>query len=118
VRDRLCTFDSKYLPGSRHYEEIQVQIPAALDDMELRQLEQTSMEVYRIFGCLDYSRLDIRLRDGTFYVLDINPNPDITLETSIVQSAELAGFSYGAMISHLINLAAPRHPILGTQARK
>ncbi len=116
VRDRLCTFDSKYRPGSRHYEEIQVQIPAALNDMELRQLEQTSMMAYRIFGCLDYSRLDIRLRDGTFYVLDINPNPDITLETSIVQSAELAGFSYGAMISHLINLAAPRHPILGTQS--
>jgi len=116
VRDRLCTFDSKHRPGSRHYEEIQVQIPAALSGMELRQLEQTSMKAYRIFGCLDYSRLDIRLRDGTFYVLDINPNPDITLETSIVQSAEVAGFSYGAMISHLINLAAPRHPILGTQS--
>jgi D-alanine-D-alanine ligase len=118
VRDRLCTFDSKYRPGSYHYEEIQVQIPAALNDTQLRQLEQTSMEVYHIFGCLDYSRLDIRLRDGTFYVLDINPNPDITLETSIVQSAELAGYSYGVMISHLINLAAPRHPTLGTQTRK
>jgi D-alanine-D-alanine ligase len=118
VHDRLCTFDSKYRPGSHHYEEIQVQIPAALNDTQLRQLEQTSMEVHHIFGCLDYSRLDIRLRDGTFYVLDINPNPDITLETSIVQSAELAGYSYGAMISHLINLAAPRHPILGTQTRK
>jgi len=118
VRDRVCTFDSKYRPGSRHYEEIQVQIPALLDDTELRQLEQTSMEVYRMFGCLDYTRLDIRLRDGTFYVLDINPNPDITLETSIVQSAEFAGYSYGAMISRLINLAALRHPRWGTESCK
>jgi D-alanine-D-alanine ligase len=118
VRDRLCTFDSKYRPGSRHYEEIQIQIPAMLNGRQLRQLEQTSMEVYRIFGCLDYARLDIRLRNDTFYVLDINPNPDITLETSIIQSAELAGYSYGAMISHLINLAALRHPILGGQSCK
>ena len=111
VRDRLCTFDSKYRPGSRDYEEIEVQIPAVLDDTQLRQLEQTSMEVYRIFGCVDYTRLDIRLRNGTFYVLDINPNPDITSETTIVQCAELAGYSYGLMLSRLVNLAALRHPI-------
>jgi D-alanine-D-alanine ligase len=116
VRDRLCTFDSKYRPGSRHYEEIQVQIPAVLDHMQQQQLEQISMAVYRIFGCQDYTRLDIRLRNGTFYILDINPNPDITPETSIVQGAELAGYSYGQMISHLINLAARRHPILRKQS--
>ena len=118
VRDRLCTFDSKYRPGSRHYEEIQVQIPAVLDDMQLQQLEQISMEVYYIFGCQDYTRLDVRLRNSTFYILDVNPNPDITPETSIVQGAELAGYSYGQMISHLINLAAQRHPILGKQSCK
>jgi len=118
LRDRLCTFDSKYRPGSRHYEEIQVQIPAMVDDTQLRQLEQMSTQVHRIFGCRDYSRLDIRLLDSTFYVLDVNPNPDISLETSIVQSAELVGYPYGAMISHLVNLAAHRHPILGVQSCK
>jgi D-alanine-D-alanine ligase len=74
------------------------------------------MEVYRIFGCQDYARLDIRLRNSTFYILDVNPNPDITPETSIVQGAELAGYSYGQMISHLINLAARRHPIVRKQS--
>jgi D-alanine-D-alanine ligase len=113
VRDRLCTYDSKHRPGSRHYEEIRVQIPAMLNDAQLTKLEQISMEVYQIFGCVDYARLDIRLRRGRFYVLDVNPNPDITLETSIVKSAELAGYSYGAMVSQLINLAALRHPVFG-----
>ena len=117
VRDRLCTFDSKYRPGSRHYEEIEVQLPAMLDETDLRELEQNCMKAYRIFGCLDYARFDVRLRNGTFYVLDINPNPDITQETSIVQSAELAGYSYGRMISHLIHLAALRHPILGKEIK-
>ena len=113
VRDRLCTFDSKFRPGSRHYEEIDVQIPAILDKTELEDLEKTSVEVCRIFGCLDYTRLDIRIQNDTFYVLDVNPNPDIVGETSFVLSAALAGYSYGAMISHLVELAALRHPIFG-----
>jgi D-alanine-D-alanine ligase len=38
LRDRLCTFDSKHRPGSRHYEEIHAKIPATLDKTGLRHL--------------------------------------------------------------------------------
>jgi D-alanine-D-alanine ligase len=115
IRDRLCTFDSKHRRGSRHYEQIHVQVPALLDKVEMQRLEWTAMVVYQVFGCRDYARLDIRLRNAIFYVLDVNPNPDICLETSITQSAESVGYSYGEMISRLVNLAAFRHPIFGPQ---
>jgi len=115
VRDRLCTFDSKFRPGSKHYEEIQLQLPAQLEGMEYQLLKQTVFTVYHVFGCRDYARLDIRLRNGTFYVIDINPNPDISSETSMAYAAEMAGYPYGAMISRLVNLAAQRHPILSSK---
>ncbi|MGQ9494268.1 MAG: hypothetical protein ACUVR2_10990 [Anaerolineae bacterium] len=57
--------------------------------------------------------MDIRLRNGIFYVLDVNPNPDISSETSTVYAAAEAGFSYGAMASYLIYLATKRHPKFG-----
>jgi D-alanine-D-alanine ligase len=110
VRDRLCTFDSKFKPESTHYREIRLQLPAALDAAEYASLERTASEAYRVLGCRDYARIDIRLRDGVFYVLDINPNADISCDTSIVYAAEAAGYSYGAMVSYLVNLAARRHP--------
>jgi len=65
-----------------------------------------------VIGCRDYARFDIRLRDGVFYILDVNPNPDISSDTSMAFAAELAGYSYGAMLSQMVNFAACRHPIL------
>jgi D-alanine-D-alanine ligase len=62
-----------------------------------------------VLGCRDYARIDIRLRNGVFYVLDINANPDISRETSMAYAAEIAGYSYNAMIGNILSLAIKRH---------
>ena len=112
LRDRLCTFDSKFKPGSLHYEKIDIRIPAILSVQETRRLKQTALQAYQVTGCRDYARIDLRLRDGIFYVLDVNPNADLSPETSMVYAAEKVGLTYGAFGSRLINLAARRHPVL------
>ncbi len=114
--DRLCTYDSKFTPGSRHYDQIQLRLPAPLADEELRKLEKTAMAAYKAIGCRDYGRVDIRLRDGVFSVLDVNPNADISSDTSLAAAAETAGYSYGQMLGRLVQLAALRHPIYGNGA--
>jgi D-alanine-D-alanine ligase len=108
VRDRLCTLESKTDPASIHYNQIKLRLPAPLDDDEYRRLEQISRAAYRAVGCRDYARIDIRLRDSTFYVLDVNPNADISYQGSLACAGAVAGYSYGAVGSHLINLAARR----------
>jgi D-alanine-D-alanine ligase len=115
VRDRLCTFDSKFQPGSRHYEEIQLRLPAPLSRGEHECLRRAALAAYRAIGCRDYARIDIRLREGVFHVLDVNPNPDLCADTSMTSSAEAAGYSYGEMLSHLVHLAALRHPVFGVR---
>jgi D-alanine-D-alanine ligase len=112
-RDRLCTFDSKFTPGSLHYEGIRVKVPSSLGSSRLKSLEKIALKTYRAVGCRDYARLDLRLRGDQFYVLDVNPNPDISSDTSLALCAEHAGYSYGSMLSHLVKLAAERHPVLG-----
>jgi len=111
VCDRLCTFDSKFSPGSVHFEKIELRIPALLDGPLYERLRETSVQAYRVLGCRDYARIDLRLRDGIFYVLDINPNADFSPDTSMVYAAETVGLTYGALGSHLANLAAQRHPL-------
>ena len=115
VQDRLCTYESKFHPGSRHYEDIQLLLPAPLTDTEYDRLYDTSRAAYRAYFCRDFARLDVRLRDGVFYILDINPNPDISSDASMACAAEAAGFSFGAMGSHMIGLAAARHPLFGRE---
>lgn len=115
-KDRLCTFDSKFTPGSAHYEKIELRVPALLDEAELSVLNRTSKQAYQTLGCRDYARIDLRMGDGLFYVLDVNPNADLSADTSMVYAAEAAGFSYGAFASWLVNLAAQRHPIFSREA--
>ena len=116
VRDRLCTFASKFDPQSRHYQNIHLRLPAVLTPAEYARLEKTAIAAYRALDCRDYARLDIRLRDGIFYVLDINPNADLSSDSSTACAAEVAGYSFGAMGSHLVNLAALRHPVFSALA--
>jgi D-alanine-D-alanine ligase len=113
INDRLCTYDSKFDPESESYNYIEYRLPAPLSASERKQLETIALAAYRATLCRDYARLDIRARGGTFYVLDVNPNADFSVETSLAASAEMSGLSYGQLASCLINLAAKRHPVFG-----
>lgn len=108
LRDRLCTFDSKFTPGSAHYEKIEVRVPAPLGETERQAVEDVSRQTYRAFGCRDYARIDLRLRGDACMVLDVNPNPDLGHDTSTASAAEVAGLSYGEFVSSVVNLAARR----------
>jgi hypothetical protein len=47
-------------------------------------------------------------------VLDVNHNADLSSENSLVKAAAMVGLTYGQLGSLLINLAAQRHPLLGS----
>jgi D-alanine-D-alanine ligase len=110
--ERLCTYESKFDPDSAHYKNIETLLPAPLDDHEYDLLGHTARAAYSLLGCRDYGRIDMRLRDGVFYVLDVNPNPDISADASMALAAELIGYPYGVMASCVVRLAAQRHPLL------
>ena len=118
ARDRLCTFESKHDPTSKAYNLIKLHLPASMTAEEEKMLTKLALAGYRATSCRDYARLDIRRRDGIFYILDINPNADISVDTSPVLAAEQIGLSYGGFCSLLVSLAARRHPILGKLAGK
>ncbi len=109
IHDHLCTYESNNDPTSLAYQvtapRMQVELPQKL----LKQLEQVVIAAYRTVGCRDYARMDVRLQDGIFYMLDVNPNPDICADTSFALGAELIGMTYGMLGSMIVNLAAQRH---------
>jgi len=118
LKDRLCTYESKFIPGSDHYEKIETLLPAPLSEKEMQALEQVCKAAYRALGCRDYARLDIRYQNNIFFIVDVNPNADISHDASMACAAELAGFSYGQMGSRIVRLAAKRHPIWGKKQPK
>lgn len=113
AEDRLISYDAKFNPQSQAYGLIKTILPARLQEDEQERLIKIALQGYCAAGCRDYARLDIRMRDGIFYVLDINPNSDISPGTSVAMAAELAGLPDGGLWSLLVALAARRHPKIG-----
>ncbi len=113
IHDRLCTFEANFDQESRAYQLTGVILPTDLSLRQLEQLESIVIAAYRATGCRDYARLDLRLCNDVFYVLDVNTNADISPDTSLVMAAEMIGLSYGRFGSLLVNLAAKRHPVFG-----
>lgn len=113
IRDRLFTYEAKYIPGSRLYESIDMRVPVELESSAKTELERIVIAAYQATGCRDYGRIDVRYLNDIFYVIDVNPNPDINPYTSMTHAAAQIGYSYGAMGSRIVNLAAARHPVFG-----
>ncbi|NUQ64111.1 MAG: D-alanine--D-alanine ligase [Pirellulales bacterium] len=110
MHKRLCSYEAKFAPESEAYQKIRTYVPARLSGDEMESLESVAIAAYRLLGCRDYGRVDIRLRDGVFYVIDVNPNADISADASIALAAGKAGYCYGAMGSRMLQFAAQRHP--------
>jgi len=112
IHDRLCTYQSNIDKVSLAYHLTAPRMFCKLNDAELHTLNDVVAQAYLATNCRDYARMDIRLQDGLFHVLDVNHNADIGPETSLVLGAENIGYSYGQFGSLLVNLAAQRHQVL------
>jgi D-alanine-D-alanine ligase len=56
-----------------------------------------------------YARLDFRLRaDGRLFLLEANPNPDISRDEDLASAAGAAGYSYEALVQKVVSLGCAR----------
>lgn len=113
IHDRLCTYEANFVPSSLAYQNSFAKLPIHFTADELSRLEKAVLGAYRATNCRDYARMDVRVRDSVFYILDVNHNADLSPDNSLIKAAEMIGYPYGYFGSLLVNLAAERHPIFG-----
>ncbi len=66
--------------------------------------------IYRALGLTGYARIDLRLApDGRVYVLEANPNPDLSLDEDFALSAQAGGLDYDKLIQRIVNLGLSHH---------
>ncbi len=82
---RLLTYESKWDEKSRYYNLIPTQTPAILTSEEEILVQETAKNTFRAVGLRDFGRVDIRLKDGIPYVIDINEVPDLALDAGILE---------------------------------
>lgn len=107
---QLVTFDSKWVEDSIEYRGTPAVCPAELEPDDKAKIEATALEAYRLLGMRGYARVDMRLKDGIPYILEVNANPDLAPDAGFFRSAKAAGFSYAGMVLHILKLALAAQP--------
>ncbi|HJZ10626.1 MAG TPA: D-alanine--D-alanine ligase, partial [Acidobacteriota bacterium] len=79
--------------------------PADLPQEVLRNLDHVSKRIYRSLHLSGYARIDYRLtEDGRLYLLEANPNPDISRKEDLAESARHSGVGYEDLLQKILNL--------------
>ncbi len=77
------------------------ELPEAMAAAIVKQCVRTYRELY----LSSYARIDLRLApDGRAYVLEANPNPNLSRGEDFAESAEKVGMSYEALLQKIITL--------------
>lgn len=97
-------YDSKWDSTSPEYEITFNELDPSEENLRERIIWIAS-EAGRALGCRGYFRVDLREKGGRFYVLDVNPNPDINMDSGFVRQSRIRGYSYAELLERIIDLA-------------
>ena len=69
------------------------------------EIEKVCKRTYKALSLSGYARLDLRLKDnGEVYVIEANPNPNLSYGEDLAESAEIVGMRYEDLLAKIISL--------------
>lgn len=105
----IVSFQAKWDPNHEAYHKTVPVCPAQLPKNIEKRAKELAFKAFKVMGCRDYARVDMRLsKDNKLYVLEVNPNPDITEGAGFMRSAQHAGMSYAQALKRIVKYALRR----------
>jgi D-alanine-D-alanine ligase len=102
---KFNTFEVKTECG----EETKFICPASVDNKLEKLIRENVSKAFDALGCRDLSRVDIRVKDGQPYVIEINSLPGLEANYSdLPKTAEEAGITYEQLILKIVDTAIKR----------
>lgn len=106
-RSILC-FEGKWAVDSKAYRSATPVCPARLTTKQDLLVRDVALRAFKLLGCRDYARIDIRLRDNTPMILEVNANPDISPDAGLANAARVSGMDYPTLVERILEFAAGR----------
>ena len=112
----IVSYDAKWSSGS--VEDVGTrpvlhpQLPAGV----AARVRRAAVDAFRALGLRDYGRVDIRLApSGTPFVVDVNPNCDLSRTAGMARAAAAVGMDYGALVKLIVRYALRRKRVPALQ---
>jgi D-alanine-D-alanine ligase len=105
----ITSYEAKWLPDHPMYRKTPAICPAKISSDLKNRLEDIAVQVFKLLRGRDYGRVDVRVdSENKIYVLEFNPNPDISKNAGYANAIKAAGLKYENFINHLIHQASSR----------
>ncbi len=116
----LGAMEIEFLPGSDgiysyhtkkdYLKLVKYHVPPRLPEKTLREAQDIALKTYRLTGCRDFGRVDLRLNDeGHPQVLEINPLAGLNpVSSDLIIMAKAQGISYQTVIGEITAAAINR----------
>lgn len=105
---RIVTYEGKWSVGSAQDRGSRPR-RSRLAGAALSRVKRASLAAFSAIGLRDYGRVDVRLgSDGVPYVVDVNPNCDLSPNAGFARAAAAQGISYRSLVRRIAELALAR----------
>jgi len=91
-------------------ENIKYYCPARLEKDVEEKVKEGAMKSFKALGLRDYTRMDIRIKNGEYFILEVNSLPLLVPNYSdILKMAEKVGYSYDDFVLKILEIAIKRY---------
>jgi len=109
---RILGYEAKWFEDNPLYQKTPPVCPAPIDEELRGRLQGLAAAAFRTMGCRDYARVDFRMDGkGRPYILEVNPNPDISTNAGYARALKAAGIEYAAFWGAMVGNALARRVV-------
>jgi D-alanine-D-alanine ligase len=106
---RIVSYEAKWMHGTVAFEGTRGVCPANLTTLQESKIKEIALRAFSLIGCRDYARVDFRMtHEGVPYVLEVNPNPDISDDAGFARAARAQGFTFPEIVGKIVASALER----------
>ncbi len=109
-RPQIISFRAKWDPHSKDFYTMDAVVPPEdLDPDVEEEIREVAVEAFKAVQARDYVRIDMRVdEDGQPFILEVNPNPDLTNGAAYSMCATASGRTYADAVATIADLAVAR----------
>ena len=103
-KPRIVDYSAKWLSDSFEYKNTPRIVPAKFDKKTAARIREAVLKAWYAIGCSGYARVDLRIdKRGVPFVLEVNPNPDISADAGFAAALGAAKIPYSKFIKSVLD---------------
>jgi D-alanine-D-alanine ligase len=109
---KIVSYEAKWVEDSPLYRSTLPVCPAKLENTLAEETRRIAIAAATAIGLRDYGRVDLRVdSQDRIFVLEANPNPDISEDAGFMRAAHASGRSYAGTINEILERAIERSKV-------